>query len=67
MDSKDYNLPAGLSWVVAKTEKDAQVVFTHRICARWKQYEPGNNTSNNYLYLGHVQCIDIREGKYITI
>lgn len=33
----------------------------------WKQYELGNNVRNNHLYFGHVQCIEIREEKYIPI
>lgn len=32
-----------------------------------KQYELGNNTSHNYLYFGHVQCIEIRDEKCIAI
>lgn len=37
------------------------------VMPHWKWYELGNKTSHNYLYFGHVQCIEIREEKCITI
>lgn len=68
MERKDYNLPPGLFKVIVKIYRKRNRLFSpSEFMPHWKQYELGKPICNNYLYFGHVQCIEIREEKCITI
>ena len=59
---------SGLLKVIVKIYRKRNRLFSPtEFMPHWKQYELGTHTSTSYLYFGHVQCIEIREEKCITI